>query len=261
MNKQPAPGGIEWTRIWGRPGYTANPVRGCRHGCQWRMPDGKLAICYAKAVVDRFGLKKAYPQGFESLYFDQSELGAIHRLKEPAGIFICSMSDLFGQKVPATWIMSVLATIASNQQHVFFSLTKNSRRLLEFSLPPNLFVGISAPPSFMFGKELQPQAQYVWFKKALENLHRCNAATKWVSLEPLMPGYLDLLQDASTWLDWAVIGAASDGNKTHQPCESTLYWAMRYLDGNQIPIFFKGNLSRALADKFTGWRQEFPKEI
>jgi len=258
MNKQIAPGGIEWTRINGRPGYTANPVRGCLHGCQWRMPDGKIAICYAKAVVDRFGLK-AYPNGFENLYFDERELTAIRNLKEPSGIFICSMSDLFGQKVPEAWIARVLGIMDECPQHVFFSLTKNSHRLLEFSLPKNLLVGISAPPSFMFGKELNDEQQYTWFKKALENLRRSTASKRWVSLEPLMPGYLGLLGEASGWLDWAVIGAASDGNKTHQPDQSTLHWALRWLESRKVPVFFKGNLSRDLAAIFGEWRQEFPK--
>lgn len=258
MNKQLAPGGIEWTRIAGRPGYTANPVRGCLHGCQWRMPDGKIAICYAKAVVDRFALK-AYPNGFADLYFDERELGAIHNLKEPAGIFICSMSDLFGQKVPVAWIESVLAVIYEHPQHIFFSLTKNSRRLMEFDLPKNLLVGISAPPSFMFGKELKAEAQFTWFRKALENLNGCNAATKWVSLEPLMPGYIGLLKDAASWLDWAVIGAASDGNRTHQPDYSTLHFALEHLNAGKVPVFFKGNLDRELAEKFGRWRQEFPE--
>ena len=257
MNKQPAPGGIEWTRIWGRPGFTANPVRGCLHDCKWRMPDGKIAACYAKAQKERL-----HGEGsFEKLTFHPEVLDEILRQKQSAGIFIDSTSDLFGQKVPADWIKAVLNTIAASPQHVFFSLTKNSRRLLEFSMPANLFVGISAPPTFMFGKELNAQQQYVWFSKALMNLHRCNAATKWVSLEPLMPGYLDLLKDAALWLDWAVIGAASDGNKTHQPEYDTMWFALAHLNGGNVPIFYKGNLSRDLANKFTGWRQEFPKQV
>ena len=50
MNKQyknPQSRGISWTD------FTWNPVRGCLHECQWRMPDGEIAICYAKLVAEK----------------------------------------------------------------------------------------------------------------------------------------------------------------------------------------------------------------
>lgn len=75
MNKQKAPGGIEWTRIKRSidgnavelPGYTWNPTAGCFHGCTWKMPDGSIAECYAKTVAERLATR-TYDKGFENHY-------------------------------------------------------------------------------------------------------------------------------------------------------------------------------------------------
>ena len=292
MNKQgnktnPA-GGIEWTHIFGPgTGYTANPVRGCQHACRWRMPDGKLAICYAEAVAERFP-GKHYARGFGVVSFDPGELAAIQKLKTPAGIFIDSMSDLFAQSVSDEWLQAVMDTIRDCPQHQFFTLTKNPTKLalLEqrgFKWPSNLLLGVSMPPTFMFGKELTLAQQRAWFDKALDCLTRCDARVRWVSLEPLSWDCSDILAKYKDKLHWAVIGAASDGNRTFQPDIKTLNNTLTVLDG--LPVFFKGNLADSIFehhacrtgdcphDKQTecdaalladgvadsDWRQEFPK--
>jgi protein gp37 len=272
-NKSNPSGGIEWTHIFGPgTGYTANPVRGCQHACRWRMPDGKLAICYAEAVAERFP-GKHYARGFGVVSFDPKELAAIRKLKTPAGIFIDSMSDLFAQSVADECLEQVFQTMVDCPQHVFFSLTKNPSRFGEWRyrrgwIPPrNLFLGVSLPPTFMFGKELTGQQQRTWFRKALENLCACDATVRWVSLEPLSWDCSDILHAFRHKLHWAVIGAASDGNRTYQPDPTVLNNTLAALDG--LPVFFKGNLRGSMLDvqglgyraskHLTTWRQEFPK--
>ncbi|MDE2103520.1 MAG: DUF5131 family protein [Patescibacteria group bacterium] len=262
-NKSNPSGGIEWTHIFGPgTGYTANPVRGCQHACRWRMPDGKLAICYAEAVAERFP-GKHYARGFGVVSFDPGELSAIQMLKTPAGIFIDSMSDLFAQAVPDDWINGVLSTIRRCPKHVFFSLTKNPTRLplwfRDTPAPKNLFLGVSMPPTFMFGKELTEQQQRTWFAKALASLVASNAAVRWVSLEPLSWDCSDILSTYVSGLNWAVIGAASDGSKKFQPEQRTLANVLDAL--RPLPVFFKGNLRDSIGQDFVcqHWRQEFPK--
>jgi protein gp37 len=259
-NKTNPSGGIEWTHIFGPgTGYTANPVRGCQHACRWRMPDGKLAICYAEAVAERFP-GKHYARGFGVVSFDPGELAAIQKLKQPSGIFIDSMADLFAQSVSDDWINGVLSTIKRCPEHVFFSLTKNPTRLpLWFRstpAPKNLFLGVSMPPTFMFGKELTGQQQRTWFHKALESLCACDATVRWVSLEPLSWDCSDILHAFRHKLHWAVIGAASDGNRTFQPDYPTLHRVLESL--GELPVFFKGNLRDSITYS-NHWRQEFPK--
>lgn len=260
MNLQKPPRAIEWTRrvlADGTilPGYTSNPVRGCMHRCEWRMPDGNIARCYAKDVALRIG-GKAYPNGFESLSFHPEEFAAWRTLKEPAGIFCDSMSDLFGSKVPDGWISETLDAMESCPQHTFMSLTKNPPRLKDFDFPDNLWMGVSAPPTFMHGGELTQEQQQQWFKRAMEILKDVRAKVRWVSLEPLSSDLTDILVECE-WLDWAIIGAASNGRKTFQPAKDVFSKTIGVLA--PTPIFFKGNIDRKLADEVaSGWRAEFP---
>src|SRR5687768_4098728 len=116
-------GGIEWTRLWHRlPGFTSNPIKGCEHECRWEMPDGKIAICYAEATVDKF--PSANPGGFKNLRFDENELRAIEKQKAPAGIFFGSMTDWMGNHVEDQWIVKSLRTMEACPQHYFLTLTK-----------------------------------------------------------------------------------------------------------------------------------------
>lgn len=254
--------GIEWTAIWGRPGYTANPVRGCPHGCEWEMPDGSRAECYAKTIAEKLA-RKAYPKGFAHVTFRPEELEAVERLKDPAGIFIDSMTDLFSQGVEADWIYRTLLAVRKCEQHVFFSLTKNPGRLKRFGpFPKNMLVGVSVPPTFMFGKRLTLEQQIIWLDSALRMLEECGAVWRWCSIEPLSWDVSHVLARHPHALHWAVIGAASNRARTYQPDKEHFRRALAVLDGCKTKVFFKGNLSRNLADEVAGgWREEFPEAV
>lgn len=224
------------------------------------MPDGKIVECYAQSQRDRIDGKGA----FKNITFHPEVLKGIRARKERAGIFIDSMSDLCGEGVRQTWIAEVIGCMRDCPKHIFFVLTKNPRRLMDFTWPINTFVGISSPPSFMYGKELTDAQQRTWFRKGFEWLMKSNANFKWVSFEPLAINVVETLSDYSDFdggpyrgLDWAVIGAGSDGRKTYQPDEGTFKATLEVLQGT--PIFYKGNLDRGLAKRHGGWREEFPK--
>jgi protein gp37 len=248
--------GIEWCSIFGPgTGYTANPVRGCTHGCRWQMPDGKWVDCYAETQRDRLDGKGA----FKHITYHADVLDKIERHRDPAGIFIDSMSDLCGEGVQTSWIVTVIKLMERCSHHVFFVLTKNPRRLTEFEWPENALVGISAPPTEMYGKKLSEDQQRTWFTKGMEWLRDCSAKNKWVSLEPLSTGaILCSLSFYGACLKWAVIGAGSDGQKTYQPDESLFYATLLECRVHDIKVFYKGNLARALAKRHGGWREEFP---
>jgi protein gp37 len=246
--------GIEWTHIFGiGSGYTANPVRGCTHGCEWRMPDGKIVKCYAGVQRNRIDGDGA----FENITFHPDVFQKIARHKGRAGIFIDSMSDLCGNGVDADWIRQVISVMNECSYHIFFVLTKNPRRLTEFEWPNNALVGISAPPTFMYGKEMNAAQQRTWFRKGADWLMEATATQKWFSLEPLAVDVSDILQDCH--VDWTVIGAGSDGRKTYQPDELIFQKTLSALATNDVRVFLKGNLDRALAERHGGWREEWPK--
>lgn len=246
MNKQRKPNGsrgIEWTD------YTWNPVQGCEHKCRWEMPDGSTAKCYAEVIANRVA-QRIYVNGFEHHYWNPHKLKEPVKLNQPARIFLDSMSDLMGHWVPAEQIEQVLNICRQAHWHHFQLLTKNAPRLLEFDIPENVWVGVSAPPSQMFGKTLTLNQQQRMVSKQLEVLRQVNVPVRWMSIEPLSFNIAPLLQNSP--LEWAVIGAATNNNKTYQPKPQWVEGVLTTLDAQQTSVFFKGNL------RWHEWRESFP---
>lgn len=247
---------IEWTQPYGMPGYTWNPIKGCLHDCRWKMPDGAIAECYAKTVAERVA-QAAYPNGFAHISFDENELLAPLKVKKGSGIFLDSMSDLVGAQVPAEWIEKVIDIVKQTPQHIYMLLTKNPPRLKQFKWPANVWVGVSAPPTFMYGKELSEDQQFRWYCKALEVLGDIDVPVRWTSIEPLSFDVAPILETYEDNFEWAVIGAASNGRVNHQPNQRYFEKAFKGLAGK--PLFLKGNIDRQLAVDVCGkWCEEFP---
>jgi len=246
MNKQRSKTGgrgIEWTD------YTWNPVQGCQHHCRWDMPDGSTAECYAETIANRVA-QAAYSQGFEHHYWNPHKLQEPLKIKQPSRIFLDSMSDLMGNWVPHEEIQQVLDVCTQAYWHSFQLLTKNAPRLLQFSIPSNVWVGVSAPPSQMFGRMLTLHQQSRMVRRQMDILAQLNVSVRWMSIEPLSFNIAPLLVDSP--LEWAVIGAAARGAKTYQPEAQWVENVLRVLDDQHTAVFFKGNL------KWTNWREEFP---
>lgn len=258
MNKQKKGAGIEWCSVWGRPGYTWNPVGGCLHDCQWTMPDGTIAECYAKTVAERVA-RAAYPQGFEHHYFNAARLAEPLKVKQPAGIFLDSMSDLMGHWTPTDQIEQVLDVCRRTPQHVYFLLTKNAPRLLRFDIPDNVWVGVSSPPDSIWGKPLSLSQKVAYLDRALDVLRTLAAqgVVTWMSFEPLTMPVSCSLSATPYALSWAVIGAASKGKQYIAPDEAKVKAAVAELDYQRVPVFFKGNM-KCLPWAVQNWRQEFP---
>jgi protein gp37 len=257
MNRQKAPNGIEWTRVYGRPGYTWNAVGGCFHDCKWTMPDGTIAGCYAKSVAERLA-QAAYPSGFEHHYWNPKRLSEPQRLPEPSGIFLDSMADLMGHWVPDEHVEQVLNVCRDTPQHVYFLLTKNAPRLLRFDFPRNVWVGVSMPPDSFMGRELTQDQQERMLVRALMVLSELpDMLVRWVSFEPLSWDVSGIVAEMRSPLEWAVIGAASSGPRYFQPDPGNVRRLLGVLDGYDVPVFFKGNLRENEAAE--PWREEFPK--
>lgn len=250
-------GGIEWTKTilpdgTERQGFTWNPVGGCKHRCRWSMPDGTIAICYAEEVANGIA-QSHYPDGFEAHYYHPKRLAEPLGVKEPSKIFLDSMADLMGYRVPVEQIDAVLNICRSAHWHRFQLLTKNAPRLLQFDFPPNVWAGVSMPPSFMWGRELSQHQQEAKFRRDMDVLSRIKASVKWVSFEPVAFDVAPVLAEFSGVLSWAVIGAASNGPKYYQPNRAHVMNLLDVLDRQGVSVFFKGNLD------WQPWREEFPQ--
>lgn len=275
--------GIEWTHPYGLPGFTANPLRGCTHMCRWQMPGGDVAVCYAKTQAERIrkaSQSRMYSQGFEHVTFHPKTLAKIRNRKQSAAIFIDSMSDLFGANVKREWIAQVLLAMAESPQHVFFSLTKNAKRLSQFRnlIPPNTWVGVSAPAHFMNHEDdekarLSLRQQSLFWQHALFNLGQVKTPVRFLSVEPFshtmqdrLPGgklfMIDLVELLTKYADsfnWVIIGAATNGVTTYQPDIAAFAMLFDTLNSMGKPVFFKGNIDPDIANMVAGkWYEDYP---
>ena len=136
---------IEWTDA------TWNPVTGCTKvspGCKH---------CYAERLALRLHAmgNPRYRRGFDvTLHEDQLELPL--RWKSPRRIFVNSMSDLFHDDVPVTFIERAFEVMGRAHWHVFQVLTKRAERLRELAPGltwwPNVWQGVSVESSRYVGR-------------------------------------------------------------------------------------------------------------
>lgn len=182
---------IEWAR------HSHNVVTGCKHNCPY---------CYARDIANSEKMAQIYPFAFEPT-FHPARLGGPGNVKIPneargdlsyKNIFANSMSDLFGQWVPAEWIDATIEMARRNPKWNFLTLTKFPIRAAEFQFPENWWLGTT----------VDAQTRVASAEKAFTKI-RCK--TNWLSCEPLLTPLkfkrLDLFQ-------WIVIGGASSSEKT-----------------------------------------------
>lgn len=176
---------IEWTEA------TWNPVTGCSPisaGC---------ANCYARRFALRLqaaGMPK-YGNGFK-VTTHEKELLTPQSWRKPHDVFLCSMGDLFHEKVPSGFIQRVFDVMKSCRQHRFQVLTKRSQRLRQ--LAPML-----------------PWPENVWMGATVEDSHNVSriadlvatpAKVRFLSVEPLLSDIPDLPFEG---IDWVIVGGES----------------------------------------------------
>ncbi|MFF3442117.1 DUF5131 family protein [Streptosporangium sp. NPDC002721] len=190
---------IEWTNA------TWNPVTGCTkvsRGCD---------NCYAETFAERWrGVPgHHFERGFD-VQLRPERLEQPLKWKRPRRIFVNSMSDLFHDQVPDSYIAQVFATMARVPQHTFQVLTKRHGRMR--SLLSNMLRLIDAADAA--GDEKTGWTLYeapwplpnLWLGVSVEDQQRADlripallktpAAVHWISAEPLL-GSIDL----GVWLD------------------------------------------------------------
>ena len=205
---------IEWTES------TWNPVTGCTKvspGC---------ANCYAERMARRLKAmgQKNYANGFEVTTQDHM-LSRPLEWKKPKMVFVNSMSDLFHEDVPVSFIRRTFDVMVEANRHVFQVLTKRSDRLrdLSESLPwaENIWMGVSVE-----------NAEY---SHRIDHLRQVTASVRFVSLEPLLGPVPDL--DLSD-IDWVIVGGESGPGA--RPMKKG--WVTQIRDQAveaKVPFFFK----------------------
>lgn len=212
---------IDWAK------WTWNPITGCLHSCPY---------CYARDIAERFEGTPAFPNGFEPTFLP-------HKLAAPLNgkprvsddprerrIFTGSMSDIFGRWVPAEWINAVLDVMRQASQWEFLMLTKFPKRMSEFEIPSNVWMGTS----------VDCQARVNAAESAFEKV---SAKVKWLSVEPMIEPIKFKNLDRFNLL---VIGGASKSNQTPQwiPPFTWIDDLMRQAEDAKCSVFLKSNLYR-----------------
>ncbi len=199
---------------------TWNPTTGCTkisQGCK---------NCYADRMSKRLkamGHEK-YLNGFK-LTLHPDTLNIPYTWRKPKIVFVNSMSDLFHEKVPLTYIQDVFKVMNDLPQHVFQVLTKRAKRLSELSKnlnwTRNIWMGVSVEDERVIDR--------------IKYLRSSGAHIKFLSLEPLIGPLTNI--DLKN-IDWAIVGGES-GPKARPMKEE---WVMDIHDQciqQEVKFFFK----------------------
>ncbi len=216
---------IEWTEA------TWNPVRGCS-----RVSPG-CTHCYAERMAHRFsaeglpyaGLtqlsKRGEPRWTGKVLPVPESLDEPLRWRRPRMVFVNSMSDLFHERLPVSYLRRVFETMQRANWHTFQVLTKRTERCLalanELPWPDNVWMGTSVECN-----------DYV---DRVDLLRKIPAAVRFLSIEPLIGPVEDLELDG---IHWVIVGGESGpGARPMNP-----EWVRdirRKCVAASVPFFFK----------------------
>jgi protein gp37 len=229
---------IEWTDA------TWNPTTGCNKisaGCK---------NCYAKRDWARLSKNPAtvyFGREFEDVRMHPERLETPLRWTKPRRIFVNSMSDLFHEAVPFTFIDKVFAVMALTPRHTYQVLTKRADRMRQYFERDDLGVTLrnlhaSTPGWARNGansNRVTLPLRNVWLGVSVENqdqadkripeLFKIPARIRFLSCEPLL-GPVDIPR-AAMWhfedcacldcfdrrmrkeeqpgIDWVIVGGES----------------------------------------------------
>ncbi len=205
---------IEWTES------TWNPTTGCTKisaGCK---------NCYAEKMAKRLKTmgQKKYLNGFD-VRIHPDVIDEPCFWKKPRMVFVNSMSDLFHDKIPISFIKKVFKVMNQNPAHTFQVLTKRAENLAKYaemlSFSSNIWMGVTV--------EDQDNVNRINYLKLIP------AYVKFVSIEPLI-GSIDEI--SLTGIDWVIVGGESGPGARPMKKE----WVQKIRDDckvNSIPFFFK----------------------
>ena len=203
---------IEWTdKTW-------NPITGCTKvsaGCM---------NCYAEVMSIRLKAMEIdkYKHGF-NLTLHEECLSEPLKWVKPHIIFVCSMSDIFHEKVPFDFVDKILDVIRHTPQHNYQILTKRAKRMNEYftknDIPKNVWLGVTV--------------DITTSKERIDSIRELNASIKFLSCEPLLEdlGKLDL-----DGIDWIIVGGES-GSKA-RPMKEEWVLSIKKQSEEQGSIFF-----------------------
>lgn len=186
-----------------------------------------------------------YPFGFAPT-FHRYRLDEPQKRNKHSNIFVCSMSDLFGDWVPEEWIQEVFEECERAPQHRYLFLTKNPARYLHLENLGKLMKG----DSFWYGTTVTTPDEQYFFSSG-------NSGIKtFLSIEPIMERFDRRNASPDHTPQWIIIGAETGNRKGKaKPEKSWIDEIAAFGRDNGRPVFMKESLRALMGDDF---RQEFP---
>lgn len=206
---------IEWTE------ETWNPTTGCTKvsaGCK---------NCYAEAMANRLKAMgvPGYENGFEFSILPE-RLEQPLKKKKPTKYFVNSMSDLFYEDMPDSYLDDIFNIIEKTPQHIYQILTKREDRMSEYfrkkSIPKNIWLGVTSEDR----KNGLPR---------IDKLRNLKATIKFISIEPLLE---DLGKINFAGIDWVIVGGES-GPRARPMEEQWVINIKRQCEEQNVAFFFK----------------------
>lgn len=205
---------IEWTET------TWNPITGCTKvspGCK---------NCYAERMAKRLQAmgQFRYRNGFK-LTLQPQTLNEPYKWKKSRIVFVNSMSDLFHELVPLSFINDVFHVMHNCQQHEFQILTKRSEKLRQLASflkwTENIWIGVSVESS-----------DYTY---RIDDLRAVPASVRFLSIEPFLSpiSQLDL-----AGIDWVIVGGES-GPHARPMLKNWVRKIREICIEQSVPFFFK----------------------
>lgn len=205
---------IEWTEA------TWNPITGCTPvsiGC---------TNCYAMRMAVRLKAmgNKNYINGFDLTMHDEVLVKPL-TWKKPRLIFVNSMSDLFHEDVPFSFIESVFRIMEKASWHTFQILTKRSANLAQMASklnwPKNVWQGVTVESNDHINR--------------IDHLRNVPSAVRFLSLEPLLSPIESLNLDN---INWVIVGGES-GARARPMLPEWVFSVHEQCVRAEVPFFFK----------------------
>ncbi len=239
---------IEWTQVTWNPVVGCSKVsEGCRHCYAETMSRRLAGMARADLAAGRNpGRKRHYMNVIDPRTGDWNRKVALveealddpPRWRQPAIVFVNSMSDLFHADVPLDYIQRVFAVMNECSRHTFQILTKRPEIAAEYAplldWSPNIWIGTSVENALVTHR--------------IRDLVKIEqAGVRFLSLEPLL-GPLRRLPLKE--IDWVIVGGESGAGS--RPME--VDWVRDIRDqclSRSVPFFFKqwGGMNKKAAGR------------
>lgn len=224
----------------------ASPVRDW-HDVQWQLVNGCTRVsagcesCTAEIMMARWTPGQAFSVLRDGPH-DARWTGQVEVVEDaltlprtwidPRWVFVCSMADLFHERVSFEFIAHAIGVMAAFPQHGFGICTKRAERMAAFfaefgPAPDNVMVGVTV--------------ESVEQRNRLDELQKVDAKTRWVAVEPMLGPLYTLKPYLGTVVHWVTFGPEI-GIKRR---ECRVEWARQLRDDcreSGVPFFTKHKL-------------------